>query len=238
MKVSDDLYLLEVPMPLGETVSIMNLSLVADPVGGLTLIDTGLPGQADLIAEKIYAEGFDVAEVQRVVLTHQDIDHVGSLSALVDLLGVPVIAHATEVPYIDGRMTPIKFPTPERLAQNPAMAAIMAHYRPVGVDRAVADGEVLRDVAGAVVIATPGHTPGHIALYLPGSKTLIAGDSMVAENGVLEGPRERATPNMPQAMESIRRFLDVDIDTIVCYHGGLVTDNPRGQIQRILEVSL
>lgn len=237
MKISDELYVLELPMPLGETVSIMHLSVVVDPEGGLTLIDTGLPNQADSIAGKIADEGFDIGHVQRIVLTHQDIDHVGSCSALVERLRVPVIAGADEVPYIDGRLTPIKFPTAEQLAQNPGMAEIMAHYRPVRVDRAVVDGEVLAEVAGAIVIATPGHTPGHLALYLPGSKTLIAGDSMVARNGVLEGPRERATPNMPQAMESIRRFLDFEIDTVVCYHGGLVTADPRGPIQRVLEAS-
>lgn len=238
MKLNDELHILEVPMPLGDTTSIMHLSLVVDPREGLTLVDTGLPGQVDLIAEKLAEEGFDLGQVRRVVLTHQDIDHVGSLAALKDRYGMSVIAYTDEVPYIDGRLAPIKFPTPERLAQNPGMAEIMAHYRPTAVDREVSDGEILREVGEAVVIATPGHTPGHMALYLPRSKTLLAGDSMVAVDGVLEGPRERATPDMAQAMKSIRRFLDLEIGTIICYHGGIVENDAAGQIKRLLEPSL
>ena len=48
----------------------------------------------------------------------------------------------------------------------------------VGVDRIVEDGEELPFCGGITVIHTPGHTPGHICLYIGQNKTLIAGDAL------------------------------------------------------------
>src|SRR5476651_955517 len=108
MKVNDELHVLEVPMPLGDTVRIMNVSLIVDPVHGLTLVDTGLPNQADLFEQIIAAEGLSLSDVKQIVLTHQDLDHVGSLYPLQQRTGAQVFAYVDEIPYIDGTLTPIK----------------------------------------------------------------------------------------------------------------------------------
>jgi len=233
MKLNDELHILEVPMPLGDTVRIMHVSLIVDPNHGLTLVDTGLPNQADLIEQMIAAEGFALANVAQIVLTHQDMDHVGSLHPLKERTGATVFVYIDEIPYIDGTLKPIKFPSAERLAQNPEMAERLKHFKPTEVDQAVHDREVLTRSAEAVAIATPGHTPGHMALYLPKTKTLIAGDSMVSENGILSGPASFATPDMELATKSLQNFLGLDIETIVCYHGGLVADDAMGQLKRV-----
>ncbi len=233
MKVNDELTILEVPMSIGHPPRIMNLSLITDSANGLTLVDTGLPNQADLIAETLAAEGFSLADVKRIVLTHQDLDHVGSLGPLKSQTQATVFAHVDEVPYIDGSLTPVKWPSPERLAQNPGMAERLQGFGPTKVDRALVDGDVLPESANAVVIATPGHSPGHMSLYLPATKTLIAGDAMVSEDGNLSGPSEGATPNMELALQSLKRFLEFDIETVVCYHGGIVRD-ANAQIRRVI----
>lgn len=233
MKLNDQLHILKVPMSPGDTAWIMNISLIVDAGHGLTLVDTGLPTQADLIEEMIVAEGFSLSDVKQIVLTHQDLDHVGALNPLKERTGATVFAYADEIPYIDGTLPPIKFPTPERLAQNPLIAKRLKHYKPTQVDQALHDQEVLARSSSAQVIATPGHTPGHIALYLPNTKTLIAGDSMVAENGILKGPSPQNTPDMEAATQSLRNLLDLDIETIVCYHGGLITDDAMGQLKRV-----
>lgn len=237
MKLSDELVILQVPMMPNDATSIMNISLIVDPGHGLTLVDTGLPSQADTVADAIAAEGFDVADVKQIVLTHQDIDHVGALNPIKGRTGATVLALEEDVPYIDGRKTLIKMPTPERLAANPIMAERMQHYRSTDVDVELHDGEVLDKASAAVVIATPGHTPGHMSLYLPASKTLIAGDAMVAENGTLQAPVERATPNMALAMQSLKKLLHYDIQTIVCYHGGLVDQDAMGQLRRVIDAA-
>ncbi|MER3482618.1 MAG: hypothetical protein C4332_05170 [Meiothermus sp.] len=82
---------------------------------------------------------------------------------------------------------------------------------PVKVDELLQGGEVL-DLAGGVrAVATPGHTPGHISLYLEKDQTLIAGDAVTAEDGQVRGPSVIATPDMPEALRSIAKLAELDI---------------------------
>jgi glyoxylase-like metal-dependent hydrolase (beta-lactamase superfamily II) len=232
MKVNDELYVLELPLGFGGAVRMMNLSLIVDPTHGLTLVDAGWPGQADLIAEELAKDGLLIDDVKQIVLTHQDIDHIGSLVAVKNRTGAAITAFKDEVPYIDGTLISPKRPSPERLKQMPEFAEALDSLERTKVDRAVSEGDT---IGNAKVIATPGHTIGHMSLYLPNTRTLIAGDALTSDNGILHPPMEQATPNMPQAMESVRKLLDLDIQTIVCYHGGLVTDDANGQLKRVAQ---
>lgn len=136
-------------------------------------------------------------------------------------------------PYIEGRLPPAKMPPPEVLAATPELRAMIEAKKPTPVDVALQDGDVLPLAGGVRVIATPGHTPGHLSLYLIRSKTLIAGDALVSEDGRLQGPMERATPDLISAHQSVRKLAELDVETIVCYHGGLVTDDANGQLKRV-----
>lgn len=85
------------------------------------------------------------------------------------------------------------------------------------------------------MIFTPGHTPGHISLYHSRSKTLVSGDAMVVSNGILRGPIPQMTLDMETATESLKKFLDYDIQQVICYHGGLVEIKEKKQLQDLLE---
>jgi glyoxylase-like metal-dependent hydrolase (beta-lactamase superfamily II) len=84
------------------------------------------------------------------------------------------------------------------------------------------------------VISTPGHTPGHISLYLERSKVLIAGDALRAERGSLNGPNPSMTLEMRTALQSMRKLADLEIDTIVCYHG-VVSKDANGELRRVIQ---
>ena len=43
----------------------------------LALIDAGFPGQADAIAQAIADAGFQAGRLTHIIITHQDIDHIG-----------------------------------------------------------------------------------------------------------------------------------------------------------------
>jgi glyoxylase-like metal-dependent hydrolase (beta-lactamase superfamily II) len=145
-----------------------------------------------------------------------------------------VLAHATEVPFIDGTQLP-RFAKPELLAQHPQLRAVAERLQYTPVDQALQDGARL-DLAGGVrVVFTPGHTPGHICLYLERSKTLIAGDALTSNEGQLQGPNEGATPDMPTASQSVRTLAALDVATIVCYHGGVVQEDANGQLRRVAQ---
>jgi len=227
--VNDDLAVLE--LPLGEW--IMNLSVILDAGKGATLVDTGVPGQAVLILERLEEEGISRSDLKRILITHQDIDHIGSLKALKEATGAEVLALDVEVPYIEGALPSPKRPSPERLEQNPGLKAMLDALERTTVDVALRDGEVLDLAGGVTVIATPGHTLGHASLYLNRTRTLISGDALTASEGKLNGPMEMATPDMATARASVRRLAELDVKQIVTYHGGLVDQDANGQLRRL-----
>ncbi len=84
---------------------------------GQTLVDTGVPAQHEAIAAMAEA-GVGVRDLRRIVLTHQDVDHVGSLHALAQASGARVLAHEVEAPFINGSQQP-GWARPEVLERPP-----------------------------------------------------------------------------------------------------------------------
>jgi glyoxylase-like metal-dependent hydrolase (beta-lactamase superfamily II) len=82
------------------------------------------------------------------------------------------------------------------LEQRPQMREVLERLEPVGVDEHLKGGERLDLAGGTKVIFTPGHTPGHLSLYLERSKVLIAGDALRAQRGSLNGPNPAMTLEM------------------------------------------
>lgn len=234
IKLNEHVYVLPIATVRDGQTNLFNLSLLVDAAAGATLVDSGLPSHYEAINSALVAAGTTASALKRIILTHQDIDHVGALAALVQASGAQVLAHATEAPFIDGSATP-RFALPAVLAQRPELRAVASGFQPTHIDELLQDDARL-DIAGGVrVIFTPGHTPGHISLYLEQSRTLIAGDALTANAGQLNGPSPSATPDMAQAAQSIQKLAALDLQTIVCYHGGIVDADANGQIQRVAQ---
>jgi glyoxylase-like metal-dependent hydrolase (beta-lactamase superfamily II) len=117
--------------------------------------------------------------------------------------------------------------------QRQWMEALFANPPKTSVDTAVADEEVLPYCGGITVIFTPGHTPGHICLYLNQSKILIAGDALVAVDGELRGPNPQATYDMDAALKSLKKLTQYDIETVICYHGGVYRDSANERLTEL-----
>src|SRR5918994_152710 len=234
MRVANSVYVLPIPRSPQEPESFLNITLLVDEQNGNTLVDAGLPDQIEAISAALVEAGIGVRDLRRIILTHQDLDHVGSGAALVRQSGARVLAHPADAPYIEGNLRPLK-PPPAMLEQRPQMREVLERLEPVGIDEYVEDGTRLDLAGGARVVSTPGHTPGHISLYLERSKVLIAGDALTAERGTLNGPNPFMTLEMPTAIQSIRRLADLQIDTIVCYHGGVVSEDVNGQLRRVIQ---
>ena len=71
-------------------------------------------------------------------------------------------------------------------------------------------------------MATPGHTPGHISLYLPTLHAVITGDAAVVEAGELAVANPQFALDLPRAEASLARLLELPCDTYYCYHGGVL----------------
>jgi len=234
VQLNDDVSILPLSIVREGQTFTYNVSLILDPVNGPALVDTGLPGQLDQIADGLAESGVAVADLTRVILTHQDIDHVGSLRDVVQASGARVVAHEVEAPFIDGSDVP-RFKRPAVLESRPEMRPIVERILPTPVDERVQDGSRL-DLAGGVrFVFTPGHTVGHMCLYLERTRTVIAGDALIASEGRLAGPSAAATDDMETAARSVRKLAELDVDAIVCYHGGVVRDDANGQLRRVVE---
>ncbi|WP_353706319.1 MBL fold metallo-hydrolase [Bacillus cereus group sp. MS39] len=186
------------------------------------LIDTGFPGQFEDIQVEMERVGIPVDKLNVLILTHQDIDHIGSLPDLLKngVSDIKVYAHELDKPYIEGELPLLK----DGNVENPPKGK---------VSNTVIDGQELPYCGGILILHTPGHTPGHISLYLKQSKTLIAGDSMYSVNGKLGGIHAPTTLNVKESQQSLKRYSNLDIESVVCYHGGLSKENIKIQIQNL-----
>ena len=187
------------------------------------LIDTGFPGQIKDLRVAMDKVGVSFDKLKVVILTHQDIDHIGSLPEILQECknNIKVYAHDLDKPYIQGDLPLLK----DGHLDNPPKCK---------VDDTLKDGQELPYCGGIRVIHTPGHTPGHISIFLKQSKTLIAGDSMYSVNGIIGGIHAPTTLDIKAAQLSLKKYLDLDIESVVCYHGGLSKVNINDQIQKVI----
>jgi len=236
MKIHPHVYILEIPMDWGGGASNLNLAYVQDPAFGGTLFDTGMPDQDQAILAAIESEGLPKSSLKRIVITHADIDHIGSLKALKEATGAQVVCLDIERDYVTGAVPPFKWPSPERFAENPQMKAVFDSLERTGVDAVVRDGEVIPGAVGAVAVATPGHTAGHMSVFLADAKVLITGDALSAADGRVSGPNEWATPDMPTALASLKKLAALDVEQIIVYHGGLVKADANKQLRQLAGV--
>ena len=144
------------------------------------LVDAGFPHAAAEIL-RVAADRFGVeSRPAAIVLTHGHFDHVGALESLLSVWDVPVYAHTAELPFLTGVADfPPPDPTvgggvPARLSPTVPEAGIDLHGR---VQPLPAHGRV-PGMPTWRWIHTPGHSPGHIALFRATDRVLLAGDAV------------------------------------------------------------
>jgi glyoxylase-like metal-dependent hydrolase (beta-lactamase superfamily II) len=213
---------------------------------GMTLIDTGYPGQLPEIESALTSFDLKLKDIRRIFLTHQDLDHIGSADAVQAATGAEVYAHAADKPFIEGekrlvKMDPARWEDrlkamPEKLRHRARL--MMSDPPTVKVLRVLHGGEALPFHGGVDVIATPGHTPGHVCYFVKSLGLLVAGDALRVENGELAGPSLNATPDMPAAIASLSSLLAYPIQYVLCYHGGFFSRGPLARIKEIAETAV
>jgi glyoxylase-like metal-dependent hydrolase (beta-lactamase superfamily II) len=233
MQVANGIATLEISATIMGQATVIHPTVLWDEQN-VILVDTGYPSQLPLFREAMQQAGVPFEKLNIIILTHQDLDHIGSLPVMLQEAAhhIEVWAHEVEKPFIQGEQRPLKL-TPEVVARalaslpsampeqaRQAFQVALENPPKANVDKTIADEEELPYCGGITVIATPGHTPGHICLYHQPSKTLIAGDALRVVDGQLAGPSPQATLDMPRAMQSVKKLARYDIETVICYHGG------------------
>ena len=75
------------------------------------------------------------------------------------------------------------------------------------------------EVFGLRVIATPGHTPGHVCVFDPAGSLLILGDAMNNIGNKLDGPDPQYTADMAQAHQSVKKLAKLTFQRALFGHG-------------------
>ena len=202
--------------------------------GAALLADTGYPLTAEAVLSAMRGAGCDPETLAVIALTHQDIDHVGcAKDILARCPGAAVLCHEAEAPYIRGERTPVKY---ESLPEDHEFRLAYAR-RVLPSVRTVKDGERLPFPSEIVAVHTPGHTPGHICLYLPEARALIAGDALNMDGGALTGPNPVYTKDMVEAYQSLEKIRALAIDRVYTYHGGVFEGDVAGALGRLIDAA-
>ncbi|MCZ8511800.1 MBL fold metallo-hydrolase [Paenibacillus filicis] len=218
---NNEINAVQLEMDAGGRTFLVHAALLKDERDAI-LVDTGIPGQLEVIRQALERQGLPFGKLTKIIITHQDLDHVGSLPDLVNASGghLEVLAHELSKPYILGEAPLIKRGITVQASK---------------VDVTLQDGDLLPYCGGIRVIFTPGHTPDHICLYHVPSKTLISGDALTSVDGVLMPPNPDFTPDMATALKSVAKLLDYDIETVITYHGGVCTNRIKERLAEIAE---
>lgn len=209
----------------------------------MILVDCGYDDFLPMIEEAACKKHVDFSKLTKVIVTHHDYDHMGSLAAIKQKYPhVQVIASEKDAPYVSGRLkslrlqqaeqTQVMLP-PEQQEAGKAFQNILNSIENVEVDITVKDGDYFPWCGGIEIVETPGHMPGHISIYLKKFKVLISGDALAIENGNLEIAAPQFTLDMGEAKKSISKLLNYDIQKIICYHGGEYQGNIPDALRNI-----
>ncbi len=182
----------------------------------LTLVDTGTPGASGALLAALRDVGRDPSDVGRILLTHRHADHAGNAAELARVTGATVHVAPLEAPFVrDGVEQPRPAPaTPLGHALVPYVkVALPWALPPTPVEESLVDGAA---VGPFRVVATPGHTSGHVSLLWEERGLLFAGDA--AANLTRVGPHP-AADDPAAARDTFRRLAERSFESACFGHG-------------------
>jgi glyoxylase-like metal-dependent hydrolase (beta-lactamase superfamily II) len=193
---------------------------------GFTLLDTTTKGGAKALMAGAKAAG---APIKRIALTHGHGDHAGSLDALLAALGPDV---TVLIPEVDAQILAGEYKSERKLPGMWIDVMTAPQVRLAPGDR----------IGSLEAVASPGHTPGHMAFRDTRDGTLIAGDAFTSYGGVAVPTHMHirfplavpATWNKAMAVESARALCELEPTTLAVGHGPAIR-NPIAEMERAVD---
>ena len=196
----------------------------------LTIVDAGLPSTPwDAIVPTINNLGFEPADIT-LVLTHPDADHCGGTAALrAAYRELKVVAHAADSPPLGSPCDTIaqRYDTFARTDNMRLDRSALARI----TGRLGAGFEVDERITGekwfnhrqtrAAIVHLPGHSHGHLGIWIPDKRALIAGDAVMGYgirnlDGSLLYPPQFLSRSTYEA--TLDRIAGLNVDILLCAH--------------------
>lgn len=184
---------------------------LVDDEGVVTLVDAGTPLDGSRIVRALQEAGYSTGDVERVFLTHYDVDHVGALRKLG--LDATVYAGAADATMVAGQESP-PLDSHKGLLQR-VTGLVTPDYPHV---HPVEDGET---VGSFTAYHTPGHTPGHTVFVSETLSVAFLGDLVRETDGALAASPWVISYDTGAVEASIRRLVEtgLEFDVAAMGHG-------------------
>ena len=171
----------------------------------VVLIDTSMPGRAAKMLDELKRLSVRPEDIKHILLTHHDVDHIGNAAQLQQASGAAVWASGEDIPFIYGRKA------------RPGIKRYLSLFWKVPLPQAINPYPPDQQVGELQVIATPGHTPGHVCLLF--QDVLFAGDLVATSNGQIKPSPAIMTWNMPMLLQSIKKVAPLSFRWVCPAHG-------------------
>lgn len=193
------------------------------------LIDTGMPRNGNLIINYIKRIGKNPSDLKFIILTHSDIDHVGSVAELKKITSAKIAIHENDAAILSGKAKFKSVRGPLGLLFK--LASPLMGFHPVVPDIILKDN---MDIAGYKVIFTPGHTNGSICLYQSG-KTIFEGDALKSDaDGNPWPPSKTMSIDLNEAKRSVIAISKLEFDILLPGHGAPVKGGASAKLKGML----
>ena len=233
-QVTPEVFELRLPIPWEDT----HVNCFLFPDGDrVDMIDCGMRSEESFAAirEAVERLAGPRGRLRRLVVTHIHPDHYGGAGQLTERYGVELYLHRLEVPMVHPRYLEI-----EQLVEE-----VGSHLAIHGVPQA--EAEFLKNASrgfrqfvkpapptlqldGSELVQlgrrrlrvewTPGHSPGHVCLFDPGSRILFAGDQLLPNNTPNIGQHPQSTPNpLDDYLAGLERLVALRPSLVLPGHG-------------------
>ncbi|KAB1194747.1 MBL fold metallo-hydrolase [Haloferax sp. MBLA0076] len=196
----------------------------------VVLVDAGMPWDRRRLLGGLADAGLDAGDIDRVLLTHYDLDHVGTLATLGLRDDVPIHVAEPDASHLTGQSKP-----PLR-SHKGAFQRLTAPFfdRPTNPVEVVEDGD---EVGGFVAYRTPGHTPGHTAFVHGRLGVAFVGDMVRASGEKLAPMPWVVAADATENRRSIREFAArcPPVDVVAMGHGDPVLEHGYGALKRLAD---
>ncbi|WP_233737927.1 MBL fold metallo-hydrolase [Halocatena pleomorpha] len=230
----EDLWLLELgwSAPLGSNAYLIDDGIdteTGDQSGGdVTLIDTGYRYNRRSLEGELEAAGYVPDDIDRVLLTHYDLDHTWGLDSV--SFDCPVYLGERDVALVEGTWDP-------PITHHKGLfhrAARQLFSLPADIDlHGVSDEQ---QIGRFTAYHTPGHNPGH-TVYIHDAGVAFLGDLLWETDGELTTPFWGDSYDMRQLRESVRdlAYRCPPFGVACIGHGTPITDRGYERLQTLAE---